>query len=406
MKKLVNIIFSQEFVLMLFLNAGFYKSVIPINNYLDLTILTMLFSISLASITVLKQAKIKKMRLNFILLFCFFTLLIFISLFHTPNFGSGLYKALNFAVIGGWSFLAPLFIISNLTSLERFLHSYLILGLITGLETFRVHFGNLSSFSQDLIFGSDYLAVGRVLGYCICIVISAIILNERKTIDLLLSLVLLFIFVTALMLTGGRGPLVAILVASFLIIIKQTNLNYRKGVIKYNKKAVIGLFTLFASVIYFFLSDNLIFNQLKIRLSHFSDANGGDSVSGRLSRFDVAFEMIKSKPIFGSGIDSFSYFTGAPENYPHNIFLEIFSELGIIGLMSFILLISSALLKFPYKSLTLKSKYQNISWSIFAMFIFSLINANISGNIQGNRITFALCAILVAFSDIYKRDSQ
>lgn len=400
LKKIFHIIFSQEFIFMLFLNAGFYKSVLPLNNYIDLTLLTLLFSVSVAFYHLFKKRVINKSRLISISLFSFFILLISISLFYTPSVNGGFDKYFNFAIIGGWSFLGPLLIFNGLASLEKFLHSYLILGFITALETLRIYLSNLGAFSQVLIFGSDYLAVGRILGYCICIILPAIILKKRNR---TFQSILLILFVLALILIGGRAPLISTLIVCFIILIRQINFKYESGIIKYNRNSFIGLLVLFLGGIYFVNSENQIFNQLKIRLAHLLETSGGNSVSGRLSRFDLAFDMIKSNPIIGKGIDSFSHYSGVRENYPHNIFLEVWSEMGVIGILSFISIIFFSLLEFPFKALTVNNKYQYVGWSLIAMFLFSFINTNISGSIQGNRIFFTLCATLIAFSDIYKK---
>lgn len=61
-----------------------------------------------------------------------------------------------------------------------------------------------------------------------------------------------------------------------------------------------------------------------------SDASSLDRMLG----YEIAWSMISSSPIFGNGLGSFSYFAGY--DYPHNVFLEIWSQSGAIGIFLFI----------------------------------------------------------------------
>ena len=74
------------------------------------------------------------------------------------------------------------------------------------------------------------------------------------------------------------------------------------------------------------------------------------SFQGRLSENLAAWEMIKSKPLFGVGLRSYNYLFPtyskslglalvATEREAHNLYLEITAETGIIGLATFALLI-------------------------------------------------------------------
>lgn len=179
MRKILQVIFSQEFLFVLFLNAGFYKLVIPFNDIIDITLLTFILSFGIAIINILKENKISKLNLLAIFLFSILVLDILLSLFYT-NSDQGYLKAFHYATIGGWSFTGPLFIIQHKESLKKFFYSFIILGLITVIAVFRTYGNTVGYFSQQLIFGSDYLAVGRLLGYCVAIITPILLFSAKQ----------------------------------------------------------------------------------------------------------------------------------------------------------------------------------------------------------------------------------
>ena len=76
---------------------------------------------------------------------------------------------------------------------------------------------------------------------------------------------------------------------------------------------------------------------------------GEQSASSRLILWHSGWEAIKTSPVLGLGLDGFgnNYRQYIPENllldthnYPHNIFLDVWVETGILGLISFIGLVS------------------------------------------------------------------
>jgi O-antigen ligase len=74
---------------------------------------------------------------------------------------------------------------------------------------------------------------------------------------------------------------------------------------------------------------------------------GGDSISTRVNMWNETWQMLKTKPIFGAGLAG--YQTAVAEFhqkdyieiylYPHNIFLNFWTEIGLLGLIGFILII-------------------------------------------------------------------
>jgi O-Antigen ligase. len=206
-------------------------------------------------------------------------------------------------------------------------------------------------------------------------------------------------FVLAMVMTGGRGPFLSMVAAIVILFVSQIRISYKHGIIRYNRYALMGFIIFIVGTIYFIFSDHPLFTNIKTRLSYFFTDQGGTSVSERIRRYHVAFDMFKESPIIGKGIDSFSVYFSIPGDYPHNIFLEFMSELGLIGLCLFVLLLLFALYSFPFKSLN-NIQFKLYSWPVVLLFLLSFLNANVSGNIIGNRMLLTA----IAFNQIYKKD--
>lgn len=138
---------------------------------------------------------------------------------------------------------------------------------------------------------------------------------------------LLFIAtVAALMFTRSKGALLALavgLAVFFLLLAKR-------------KVLVAGALVVIAAIGIFVFKDS--FN-----LRGISTVQGGDSISVRLTQYRETWEMLKDHPFTGAGLRGYQT-AMAPYHaqkyievfmYPHNIFLTMWSELGLLGLIAF-----------------------------------------------------------------------
>lgn len=141
---------------------------------------------------------------------------------------------------------------------------------------------------------------------------------------------------------GSRGAILSscvCLVLSFFL--------YKRYSITRLKKKTIVIISLFVLLIPAF---KWIFNIVLKAISQKYDIyfvnkmldlmEARDVLNGRDSVFDRALNGIADSPVFGNGISHFGNFSG---EYPHNLFLQLMYEGGIILLIPFILLILKAL---------------------------------------------------------------
>jgi O-antigen ligase len=160
------------------------------------------------------------------------------------------------------------------------------------------------------------------------------------------------IFVTSIIITGDRAPLVILFILFVLIIIFENNI--RKKVILF-----FSILLLIFSLMFFFSKNtkyrfftNVVeySNTQKSYINSISEIKKIIIDNPWTAHYLTAFEIFKDSPIFGKGIRSFryecekypdiksSYASSRCSTHPHNLFFEILSEVGIVGLIFFILL--------------------------------------------------------------------
>lgn len=171
--------------------------------------------------------------------------------------------------------------------------------------------------------------------------------------------------------TGSRGPLFAgaLGIALFFWQYYKNKPNFKIKVIAASMVLLVGMF---ASLPY-------IYAPLKSYISRDSSEDAFQE-SGRSALFSRAWREYADSPILGQGMGNFATMNATrvtlanrtTGNYPHNIILEVMSELGTIGLILFVVGMRPG--KYYWK---VDNIYQ-------ILFIVSLVFAMTSGNIAAN----------------------
>ncbi len=106
--------------------------------------------------------------------------------------------------------------------------------------------------------------------------------------------------------------------------------------------------------------------------------------------------MWSQNPFFGSGIGSFPIAVGLGDKrmYPHNIFLEIAAELGVVGLVIF-----AFFLLYGVKRL-IQNFFSNYPYSIFVLMVFAMnfFDALIGGDITDHRLMMVSLGLMMMFT--------
>lgn len=189
-----------------------------------------------------------------------------------------------------------------------------------------------------------------------------------------LSVCILLVLVAGVVLSGGRGGLMVVFVGLIVFIIRK------KGFLKFIKYFVSIAFIGFI-LLYLAKESNFSFSE-RIgesfdRLFSFISSDGIDmeGTSNRDDFYNVAIAKISESLIFGYGI--FGLVGELGDYYPHNIFLEVLLQGGLIYLSLFLILMAC----FFYKLVWLVKLKKNediiliptIYWAVLLLFSSSYL---------------------------------
>jgi O-antigen ligase len=107
-----------------------------------------------------------------------------------------------------------------------------------------------------------------------------------------------------------------------------------------------------------------------------------------------AFQLIDRDPIRGGGAGAFS--TSNPSaQWPHNLFLELWAELGLATVLVVVAAVVAALaglFRLAWR-LPAQESEQELVYILLAVFVFNLLAVQVSGNINDNRDFWGMLAI-------------
>jgi O-antigen ligase len=414
---LFEILFKYpEIYFALFLTAGVYKadprlSFLP--KFFDLTVFFEILTILGIIYNLLRK------RLKFILpppsIFLSYVLIMtlaILSLSYTLAPGYGTDKLLRFLFITSPAFFFSIILFQKRETYIRFVIVFVILAIIIAFDiiTGGLNPGELG-FHGAL--GSNYLAVGRISGIAIFSALQFFIVIRQK----LYKFCLIFIIglaIFSMFISGGRGPLVAF-ISSIVLLIIYLGINLLK--VKRNKfvlnkrnlKVLSYIVLLFILALFIVIYFRKYFFTMFYRMMLLESSEGA-SIKTRLQLYSAALNSIKNFPrnMVGLGIGGFSvlYLGYDVRLYPHNIFLEIASELGILAFFSFVFIIYRSFVRVLdniRESKTGIDYYLNLG--LFLNFTFMLINSSVSGDINDNRLLFAILGLIYAYWRILRNES-
>ncbi len=300
-----------------------------------------------------------------------------LSLLWTPAPGYGLRKVAFFLTLTSLATLAPFFLIRTVTDLRAFLLSVVALALLSGGLV--VFLGGAPATEGRLTFGEsgDTISSARLL----CAGALVLIFLQARSVA---ARVRLRSAGTALVLlalgTGTRGAAIPFLAAALLTQLSQSR---RRG--KAMLAAAAGMLCLVLAVL------TLPLPTLAVeRISDvFDDPLAALSEDTRRSFYTEAVGLIAEHPLRGIGIGGFSTLSYRLSDqtavYPHNIFLEFASELGVLAAA----LVLAAFLPLLWRTLeaarSSMSDYGGMLVAVAGLFAFSLLTAQFSADINNNR---------------------
>jgi O-antigen ligase len=131
----------------------------------------------------------------------------------------------------------------------------------------------------------------------------------------------------------------------------------------------------------------LMENSIERLITLKESEGGGDSAYSRVLYSRFAIDKINQKPFLGYGIGSFGFeYNNIDElDYPHNIFLEVWFELGIVPIILFLLL---------FYLIYQQIRIGESAWSL-ALYFYFLLNLLKSSSLVDIRIVTGFFALFI-----------
>lgn len=191
--------------------------------------------------------------------------------------------------------------------------------------------GNQQRFSNDSFFGSNTIAMTLAYGAVILLMIMFTKLKENgyvKRWPYYIGVVA-FMFVSV-MLGTKKGILIFVIAISVVIICNSKN-----PLQLFGRCLLVLLFTYIGYCA--IMNINILYNSIGYRVETMvlglSGGKTDNSTSMRMLFITAAWKEFLKHPILGIGLDGFRYVNPYEFTYSHNNYVELLSELGIIGFL-------------------------------------------------------------------------
>ena len=389
--QLPSMVFSFETLFVLFLFAGRYKedprlSWVP----LDLTVLFFALSVA-AGIYVLVahyRCRVSGRSSRLVLTMAILLSWVFTTLLWTPGVEYAGKKTLYLFTLVTWALLSPSLIIGR--DVERSRRFYTI---VVAFSAWTLSESVLMFFQQEgvgflYVFGANYLALGTTLGWGAILVIVQLLYGTRSFVGVAVSVLYVVLSLLMMLAGGGRGALFSF-TATLLIVGCLFLMGAIRGPLKRLVRRKITILSAF--MILLALSVILVFDLSRLQtvgriLVLFTDQTGGRSAAVRLENYSTAWRLWQTRPFLGHGIGSYPLLSLGRDIrlYPHNIFLELLVETGIVGLAGFVALFFSCFRSF----VMLFRRGDAFVVAAFCTVVFFLMSSQLSGDITDNRYLF------------------
>ena len=387
-----------EVILGLFITAGTFKNDPRFQfPFIDMTVfLGILTALGVFLAIRRKRTKLAFPPLEMSLPFLFICAISAFSLAYTMAPVYGLDKLLKFCTLSALAFFGAFYLLRGNNKIRNFMAAYIAVSLVTVFDVLQ----RSPKPGDDAIsvVGSDYLTIGSVMATAFIMIFLYFFLSAKSPVRrafylLVPGLATLYV----LMASGARGPFLSLILTLLIIIL----IARRPHV--YSRRLTFWVCALLAAGGVYLAIDFGEFSRMSRRLSLF-DEGGGDSVNIRISMIKSALQAMSTMPYFliGLGIGGFSWYYGVLNSagnlytYPHNILLELGSETGIFGLAAIILLLywSSRKAYSLVKNATGDNYY--IAITITSIFIFAVLNALKSGDLNDHRLLYIMIGAIYA----------
>jgi len=334
------------------------------------------------------------------------SILLFTGIVYTPASSYGIDKAASFLVFNLLLFIATILYIKDKSDLLRIFTIILIASFFFGI--IMLYQGIQSLFDGDLgniivrmtILGANPIASARIFSLAFVIVLVTAYYTSKRTPRMFLYVLAAF-FLVALIVTNTRGPLVSTFIAVIFFILFLSGMRMKKIAIYMSAFIAIVMSAIL------FLPDFVTGRyEVLLEVGAAQQALSGvelDTIGARLLMWSMAFSgSVESIWTFliGHGTGSFASLFPFSELrwYPHNIVAEILYELGVIGVLIFLIHIGqiSRYARDIWNKIRLHPEFKTVTAIVVVSAIAAFTAALVSGDINDNRYLWFHFGMVVA----------
>ncbi len=389
----------------LFLFSGYFKGdprLAIVQTHIDITVFLFGFSFLLFSYLGLINGFdfiIPKSFMRMSILYIFLLVFLAGGIIQTKTIEYGFDKVIRFLFFTGWAYFGSVLLIRNSISFRQFLWALLFIAIAMSIDAL-FNYQSVINGGVMKAFGSDHIALGRTCGLGLLTIIAFFLPTEKKLYIKGALWVTAAMMLTALLGSVSIGSIMAFALSILLFFILSIH-----GFPRIKIDRFISYFfvtTLFASLIISMISLELI-PQLAERAQEILTMKDISSTS-RLDIYQSAIDIWADSPILDVGTGQFLGEWRGPEMqaYPHNIILELGAETGVFGVFTFLTMIAYAIYK-GIVGLNTESGFVRIMIRyLLIACCFTLLNAMVSYDINGNRMLFTYLGLIASLSNLQK----
>lgn len=386
-----------EWLFALFLFAGYYKAdprLAFIQTHIDITLLFLLLSFLVFLYRALRNSFAQRIPSSFIKVAALFLLLaacLLGGLLYTQSRQYGFDKALRFIILTGWAFFGAGLLIPDFLSLRRFSWALVAISTIMAMDAI-LGYPGAGQVGFVTAFGSNYIALARASGLGLLATVAFLLPTERRLLVKLCLWIMAALQLWAALSAGARGPVLALILSFLLFFVLSVRGLPRLRIDRFALRLGVAVFFV---VIVLAIVGQELFPTLALR-TKILVTEGGTSVATRLDLYRAAVGLWAKSPIWGNGTGQFGVAVAGEDMrlYPHNIILELGAETGLIGVLVFITMMGVALAQGFIRLHSGKGLAKTVARYLLVVTSFALLNALVSGDVNDNRMLFALVGLL------------
>lgn len=391
---------------------GFLEEGFPFFEVVDYTILvTALVWLGMGKMILEGEWRIPRWSKRILFVYAIFCLVLAISGFYTPSPNYGLVKILRYLIIASSVFVIPFVLIKRPEDSRLLLRHFKILAVILTLSMvgqllYLAYTGGLVTYLVRVtLLSANPITVSRTLAL-ITSMIMILAIRNSPVVRLALLPVLALLLV-AIVSTGSRGPLVSLFVGMLAYSILFEN-RYRSRLILFSGFAI-GL----VIALIFTLPESLTTRFFQLAQGDVVIMPGGvkrvSTLGTRFAFWEMSVDTWLSSienALVGLGAGGFSslFIWRDFRWYPHNLFLEVLVELGIVGLVTIAVLMGMCLKHLMSQKISGSLTNHSALWVAAMLVMF--FAAQFSGDINDNRSLLMLLAISLASVSVDRQEAE